>query len=152
MLAGTTGLEPATSCVTGNSTLSTPFILSLIFHTLPLIRGFCFRSKSNPFNLNSLHFWNTFGTPPVFTLRVALSGPNATAVRLSRLYTLRCHPWALRNSDFVISKRSPLSEKNVTRATSNLPTMPGHSYCAAFPSVAHPRTDSSTPGATESSF
>jgi hypothetical protein len=38
------------------------YILSHIFHGLARIRGFCFRSKKNPFALNLLDFWNNFGT------------------------------------------------------------------------------------------
>src|SRR5437867_9380335 len=37
-------------------------ILSQDFHGLAAIRGFCFRSKENPFHVNSVAFWNIFGT------------------------------------------------------------------------------------------
>ena len=33
-----------------------------LFHSITSIRGFCFRSKSNPFPMSFLDFWNTFGT------------------------------------------------------------------------------------------
>ena len=46
-LAGTTGLEPATSCVTAIRLLSIPSIHFHVLHGLTPIRGICFRSKED---------------------------------------------------------------------------------------------------------
>ena len=44
-LAGTTGLEPATSCVTGRLAASTVFSQPLLFVALTRFWGVCFRSQ-----------------------------------------------------------------------------------------------------------
>jgi hypothetical protein len=52
------------------------FIPSFSFHDFTSIRGFCFRSRSNPFPANLIDFWDTFGTPAVTNRTVGPHGPS----------------------------------------------------------------------------
>ena len=56
-----------------------------LFHSLTSIRGFCFRSKSNPFPMSFLDFWNTFGTAAASSRRLPRAPGDSVALQLSRM-------------------------------------------------------------------
>jgi hypothetical protein len=86
--------ELPTPCFVGTLTLSIPYLPCFPFHSLTPIRGFCFRSKLNPFPAHDIDFWHTSGTHRRDSTRAGLPRPPAPELRLSLRSNPFCRPSA----------------------------------------------------------
>ena len=103
-LAGTTGLEPATSCVTGRLAASTVFSQPLLFVALTRFWGVCFRSQRLRLARLMGEFSDGFLTVVAITaMRCGLRSLLSSAIqslRYQRFYDLHLLPQIAPRSSF----------------------------------------------------